>query len=194
MSNIIQEIDHFPRNINVKELSKGLEIFQTLGKTEIKQVEKNFLQKLIVQSKISEGISVQILKSWVAFNVRRNSEFNLDFTDDYTQELVEFYHGKRLQYLENFVDLVVDSETELVKEFIENGLLENLLKDFKNGIRVSIMEYRVEEDRKRAEYLVQELVLIVKVLIAFLYDTSLFVDTTKVFMDLVGMQLASICS
>jgi hypothetical protein len=187
MSNIIQEIDQFPRNINVKELSKGLEIFQTIGKTEIKQVEKKFLQKFIVQSKISEGISVQILKSWVAFNVKRNSEFNLDFTDDYTQELVEFYHGKRLQYLENFVDLVVDSETELVKEFIENGLLENLLKDFKNGIRISIIEYRVEEDRKLAEYLLRELVLIVKVLIAFLYDTSLFVDTTTVFLDLVGM-------
>ena len=183
MTNIIQDIELFPRNINVKEFSKGLDIFETVVETEIKPAQAKFLQKFILYSNTSQGVSLQILKSWVSANVSKDSEFNLDFTHDFTLELIDFYYGKRLEYLGNFVDLVVDSETEIMKEFIENGFLENLLKDFKNGMQRLSANNGVQEDVKWEEYLVRELVMIVKVMIAFLYDTCLFADTSRLFFD-----------
>lgn len=123
-ASLIQIIDDFPKDASsrVNDLSLGLKLFQKEFKISIPDKEIKFLQKFMAKSKVSQASSHQILKSWVSAGLRRDSDFSVDFDADMTADLLMFYLEKRLLYLSNFQDLVVDGNTELVRLFIENGI------------------------------------------------------------------------
>ena len=105
----------------------GLKLFEIQRDISISEKEKVFLESFIAKTKVSMAIAYQILKSWVAAGLKRDSGFSIDFSIDRTNELLAFYLEKRLLYLSLLQDLVVEGKTDLISQFLENGNIISLI-------------------------------------------------------------------
>ena len=66
------------------------------------------------------------------------------------------------------------------------GLLQNLLLDFKNAFKLPENLLDLQDQKKWADHSIKELSGIVKVFIAFIYDSSLSSDSIHVFEKILG--------
>ena len=64
--------------------------------------------------------------------------------------------------------------------------MNNLFRDFKNAFRIPDNLRDLDVQKKWAEHQIKELSLIIKVFIAFIYDSSILSDSSQLFEDILG--------